>query len=169
MVNVTRSSHAIGLITIGLINWLTNAELNANALLIALASASALALHWDCARDVWWGEGQHDAIAKEEFLGQRVKEKDEARLTLQRRETTVHDEFQIAQLALSQNNSREGLGLSAELLLAGSIAGKQVLEDTTVRSVGHCVRVYKGTKKKEKERVEGNERKQRRERKKWER
>jgi hypothetical protein len=59
-------------------------------------------------------------------------------LTLQRRETTVHDEFQITQLTLSEDNSGESLSLGAELLLAGSIAGEQVLEDTTVGSVGHC-------------------------------
>lgn len=59
-------------------------------------------------------------------------------LTLKRGETTVHDEFQITQLTLSEDNSGESLSLGAELLLAGSIAGEQVLEDTTVGSVGHC-------------------------------
>lgn len=59
-------------------------------------------------------------------------------LTLQRRETTVHDQLKITQLALREHNSGESLSLSDELLLARSIAGNQVLEDTTVRSVGHC-------------------------------
>lgn len=61
--------------------------------------------------------------------------------TLKRRETTVHDQLEIAQLALSKDDSREGLGLGGELLLAGSIAGEQVLEDTTVGSVGHGVKM----------------------------
>lgn len=59
-------------------------------------------------------------------------------LTLQRRETTVHDQLEITQLALREHNSGESLGLSDELVLARSIAGNQVLEDTTVGSVGHC-------------------------------
>lgn len=63
-----------------------------------------------------------------------------SQLTLQRREATVHDQFEITQLALGQNDSGEGLGFSAELLLAGSIAGEQVLEDTTVGRVGHYER-----------------------------
>lgn len=58
--------------------------------------------------------------------------------TLKRRETTVHDQLEITQLALREHDGGEGLGLSGELSLAGSIAGKQVLEDTTVGSVGHC-------------------------------
>jgi hypothetical protein len=60
-------------------------------------------------------------------------------LTLQRRETTVHDQLEIAQLALGEDDGREGLGLDGELVVAGSIAGNQVLEDTTVRNVGHDV------------------------------
>jgi hypothetical protein len=59
--------------------------------------------------------------------------------TLKRRETTVHDQLQITQLALLEHDSGEGLGLSGELSLAGSIAGEKVLEDTTVGCVGHCV------------------------------
>lgn len=58
-------------------------------------------------------------------------------LTLQRRETSVHDQLEIAQLALGERHSGESLGLSGELNLAGSIAGEKVLEDTTVRGVGH--------------------------------
>ena len=60
-------------------------------------------------------------------------------LTLQRRETTVHDQLEIAQLALGEDDGGEGLGLNGELVVAGSIAGNQVLEDTTVRNVGHDV------------------------------
>lgn len=61
--------------------------------------------------------------------------------TLQRRETTAEDQFQIAQLSLGQNDCWESLGLRSELVVAGRIAGEEVLEDTTVRSVGHCERI----------------------------
>lgn len=60
-------------------------------------------------------------------------------LTLQRRETAVHNQLQITQLTLSEYDSGESLGFSNELILAGSIAGDQVLEDTTMGSVGHVV------------------------------
>lgn len=63
-----------------------------------------------------------------------------ARRTFQRRETTVEDELEIAQVALSQSEGGERLGLSEKLRLARSIAGEEVLEDTTVRRVGHDVR-----------------------------
>lgn len=60
-------------------------------------------------------------------------------LTLQGREATVHDQLEITQLALGEDNGGEGLRLDGELVVAGSITGNQVLEDTTVRSVGHDV------------------------------
>jgi hypothetical protein len=60
-------------------------------------------------------------------------------LTLQRRETTVHDQLEIAELALGEDDGGEGLGLGGEQVVAGSIAGEQVLQDTTVRRVGHDV------------------------------
>jgi hypothetical protein len=60
-------------------------------------------------------------------------------LTLQRRETTVHDQLEIAQLALGEDDGGESLSLGGEFVVTGSIAGEQVLEDTTVRSVGHDV------------------------------
>lgn len=59
-------------------------------------------------------------------------------LTLERTEATVHDQLEITQLALSQKHGGEGLGLSSELVMAGGIAGEEVLEDTTVGRVGHC-------------------------------
>lgn len=59
--------------------------------------------------------------------------------TFERRETTVHDQLEIAQLALGEHDGGESLGLSGELGLAGSIAGEEVLEDTTVGGIGHCV------------------------------
>jgi hypothetical protein len=58
---------------------------------------------------------------------------------LKRRETTVHNQLKIAQLTLVKNDSRQSLGLSRELVVARGIAGEEVLEDTTVRRVGHCV------------------------------
>lgn len=51
--------------------------------------------------------------------------------TLQRGEATVDDELEIAELALVQDDSGEGLGLSGELVAAGSIAGNEILQDTT--------------------------------------
>lgn len=57
--------------------------------------------------------------------------------TLKRGETTVHDQLEITQLALREYDRGESLSLGDELILAGSIAGQQILEDTTVRRVGH--------------------------------
>jgi hypothetical protein len=57
--------------------------------------------------------------------------------TLKRTETTVHDQFKIAQLALSEHDGGKSGGLGLELVVAGSIASDEVLEDTTVRSVSH--------------------------------
>jgi hypothetical protein len=57
--------------------------------------------------------------------------------TLKRTETTVHNQFKIAQLALSEDDGGKSGGLGLELVVAGSIASDEVLEDTTVRSVGH--------------------------------
>ena len=50
---------------------------------------------------------------------------------LQGRETTVHYQLQIAELALVEDDGRELLCLSSELGTLRSIAGDQVLEDTT--------------------------------------
>lgn len=66
-----------------------------------------------------------------------LSSKEPIALTLQRRETSVHNQFEITQLALSEGHSGESLSLSGEIGLAGSIAGEKVLEDTTVRGVGH--------------------------------
>jgi hypothetical protein len=68
------------------------------------------------------------------------------KLTLQRTETAVHDQFEIAKLALGEDNSVQLLGLNLELVVAGSITGEQVLEDTTMRRVGHFVYEEKDTK-----------------------
>lgn len=58
--------------------------------------------------------------------------------TLQRTEATVHDQLQIAQLALGEHNGGQLLRLSGQLIVAGSIAGDEVLQDTTMGGVGHC-------------------------------
>lgn len=76
-------------------------------------------------------------LPKNKEHGSQWISKEPIALTLQRRETSVHDQFEITQLALSEGHSGERLGLSGELGLAGSIAGEKVLEDTTVRGVGH--------------------------------
>lgn len=54
-------------------------------------------------------------------------------LTLERREATVQDELQIAELALIEHDSGESLCLIVELLAARGIARDQVLEDTACR------------------------------------
>lgn len=61
-----------------------------------------------------------------------------APLTFNGREATVEDQLKIAEVTLSEDEGGELLGLGLELGLARQIAGEEVLEDTTVRSVGHC-------------------------------
>jgi len=51
--------------------------------------------------------------------------------TLERGEATVDDELEIAKLALVQHDGGELLGLGGELSVARSIAGNQILKDTT--------------------------------------
>jgi hypothetical protein len=51
--------------------------------------------------------------------------------TLKRREATVDDEFEIAKLALVEDNGGELLRLGGELIAARSIAGDKILKDTT--------------------------------------
>lgn len=52
--------------------------------------------------------------------------------SLKRRKSSVKDKLQVTELTLSEDESRESLGLLEELLAAGSIASDQVLEDTSV-------------------------------------
>ena len=59
------------------------------------------------------------------------------RLTFEGRETTVEDQFEIAEVTLSQDKRRQGLGLCVQFGLAGQIAGEEVLKDAAMRSVGH--------------------------------
>ena len=54
-----------------------------------------------------------------------------ARLTFEGRETTVEDQFEIAKLALVEDNGWKLFSFRGELLLARGIAGEQVLELTT--------------------------------------
>jgi hypothetical protein len=61
-----------------------------------------------------------------------------AALTFNGREATVEDQLKIAKVTLSEDEGGKLLGLGLELGLARQIAGEEVLEDTTVRSVGHC-------------------------------
>jgi hypothetical protein len=58
-------------------------------------------------------------------------------LTLQRRETAIENQLQVAQVTLRQNQRRESLGFLQQLGLARQIARKEVLEDAAVGSVGH--------------------------------
>lgn len=64
--------------------------------------------------------------------------------TLERTEATVHDQLEIAKVTLGQDDSREGLGLCDELVMARSIASDEVLEDTTVGGISHFERMRKG-------------------------
>ena len=56
--------------------------------------------------------------------------KNKSQRTFQRRETTIQDEFQIAQLPLAQDNGLQLLCLVVELLAPRRITRNQVLEDT---------------------------------------
>jgi hypothetical protein len=51
--------------------------------------------------------------------------------TLKRGEATVDDQLEIAKLALVEDDGGELLGLGGELIAARSIAGNQILKDTT--------------------------------------
>lgn len=59
-------------------------------------------------------------------------------LTLERRETAIENQLQVAKVALRQGQGGEGLSLLEELVVARGIAGKEVLEDAAVGRVGHC-------------------------------
>lgn len=52
------------------------------------------------------------------------------RLTFERRETSIEDQFQIAELTFIEDNGRERLCLCGELISAWGITGNQILEDT---------------------------------------
>lgn len=60
--------------------------------------------------------------------GRPARDKKKLR-TLERRETTVENQLQVAKLPLRQDNGGQTLGLVGQLLSAGSIAGNEVLED----------------------------------------
>lgn len=62
--------------------------------------------------------------------------------TLERRESTVEDQLEIAELALAQDDSSKGLCLGRELGIARRITSEQVLELTTVGRVRHCSVVF---------------------------
>jgi hypothetical protein len=59
--------------------------------------------------------------------------------TFKGRETAIEDQFEVAKLSLGEDNRWESLSLGRELSMARSISCDQVLEDTTVGSVRHCV------------------------------
>lgn len=64
-------------------------------------------------------------------------------LTLERRETTIHDQLEITKLTLGQDQSREGLSLLLKLASFGSIASDEILQDAAVGWVGHDDTVYR--------------------------
>jgi hypothetical protein len=57
--------------------------------------------------------------------------------TFQRRETAIEQQLEIAQLALAEEQSRQGLGLGRKLGMARQVSRDQVLEDAAVGRVGH--------------------------------
>lgn len=59
--------------------------------------------------------------------------------TFEGREAAGDEQFEIAQLALGEEQRGERLGLGRELRLARQVACQEVLEDAAVGSVGHCV------------------------------
>jgi hypothetical protein len=72
-------------------------------------------------------------------VGATIAAKLRQRHTFEGRETTVEDQLQIAKLSLGQSDGRKSLGLGRELIVSGSISGEEILEDTSVGWVGHCV------------------------------
>lgn len=76
----------------------------------------------------------------------------ECERTLERREASVQDQLQIAQLPLSEDDGRQALSLCEKLLAAGGIARNQVLEDAacclvslapTYAAVAMCSKSYR--------------------------
>ena len=59
--------------------------------------------------------------------------------TFERREATVEDKLQIAEVALRQGQGGERLGLLEQGIMTRGIAGEEVLERTAVGRVGHVV------------------------------
>ena len=57
--------------------------------------------------------------------------------TFKGRETAIEDQFQIAKLALAQQDRGQSLGLGLELIMARSVSCEQILEDTAVGRVRH--------------------------------
>jgi hypothetical protein len=62
----------------------------------------------------------------------------ECERTLKRREASVQDQLQIAQLPLSEDDGRQALSLCEKFLAAGGIARNQVLEDAACCLVSSC-------------------------------
>jgi hypothetical protein len=57
--------------------------------------------------------------------------------TFKRRETAIEQQLEIAELALAEEESREGLSFGRKLSVTRQIPRDQVLEDAAVGSVGH--------------------------------
>jgi Fe2+ transport system protein FeoA len=107
------------------------------------------------------GHGEESAIGKTVVLNNAI-----VVLLIQEafegRETTVKDKLKIAKVSLAECEGRKLLSLGLELGLARQVTGEEVLEDTTMRSVGHYAvrvcgvfgRVFKKLKLQEPSRVE---------------
>jgi hypothetical protein len=77
-------------------------------------------------------------IKKIDIKLKKKRQKKVAAHTFEGRETTVKDKLKIAKVSLAECEGRKLLSLSLELGLARQVTGEEVLEDTTMRSVGHC-------------------------------
>jgi hypothetical protein len=64
-------------------------------------------------------------------------------LTLQRTKASINDQFEIAQLALSEDDSGQLLCFGDELVMAGSITGQEIFQKATMGVIGHYCRSKK--------------------------
>lgn len=59
--------------------------------------------------------------------------------TFQRTETTIENQLQITKLPLREDNGRQLLSFSLQLVVTGRVTSQQVLEDPSMWFVRHCV------------------------------
>lgn len=81
--------------------------------------------------------------AKTDFVRGQTRQEMGWKQTFKGRKAAIEEQFEIAKLAFAEGKRREVLGLCGELSLTRGIAGEKVLEDTTMRSVGHIACVFR--------------------------
>jgi hypothetical protein len=84
------------------------------------------------------GHGEESSISKTVVLNNAIVVL-LSQETFEGRETTVKDQLKIAKVSLAECKSRELLGLGLKLGLTRKVTSEEVLQDTTMRSVGHCI------------------------------